>query len=226
MKLCVLTYDAPHLKTSEVCLNLHMKGAHEIDFMIFPFTKRPGRAVVFEHRPYQFEGPHARALAAELDAKIWAYEDWEQAIDAYDYFLVCGAGLIHETFANSGKIINCHPGLLPIARGLDAFKWSILNTATVGNTLHIIDAGVDAGTVLAHALTPCFEEDDIAAFAQRHYKREIFMLSNFDWFMENGSIETFEEAGGEPTKRMSSAVEETMLATFEEDFKRRFARRA
>lgn len=70
-RLCLLSYDTPHLKTAQVAMGLHNRGFRNIDFLLMPFTRRPERPVAFPHRPPQFEGPDPRSLAAHIEGKIW-----------------------------------------------------------------------------------------------------------------------------------------------------------
>ena len=53
-------------------------------------------------------------------------------------------------------IINCHSGLIPETRGLDSFKWAILNNKFVGNTLHYIDQNVDLGKIIYQEKTKIY----------------------------------------------------------------------
>ena len=213
MSICILTYDAPHLKTAQVFNILQNRGIENVDFMIMPFVQRTKREVLFAHRPEQFEGVGARELAAKRGRSVHPYSDWENLLDRYEQFIVCGSNLIDRDFANSGRILNCHSGLIPSVRGLDSFKWAILNKKPIGNTLHQLDEFADAGVVLAHFRTPVYSEDSLSTFAARHYDNEIWMLGYYDWVIQNGRIEEFNL--GEPTKRMPIAVEQEMIDAFE-----------
>ena len=51
--------------------------------------------------------------------------------------------LIESEFCSAATIINCHAGLVPESRGLDAFKWAIYHGRPLGNTLHIIDQNIE-----------------------------------------------------------------------------------
>lgn len=67
-----------------------------------------------------------------------------------------------------GKIINVHPALLPSFPGLDAPAQAIAARVRIsGCTVHLVDAGVDTGPVLAQAAVPVHEGDD----AQRLHAR-------------------------------------------------------
>jgi methionyl-tRNA formyltransferase len=47
--------------------------------------------------------------------------------------------------------VNAHPGMLPAYRGLDCHLWAIDGDdfAGVGSTLHLVDAGIDTGPIVA-----------------------------------------------------------------------------
>ncbi len=47
-----------------------------------------------------------------------------------------------------GRLLNAHMGELPSVRGMNAAEWSILLGQRIGNTVHIIDEGIDTGPVL------------------------------------------------------------------------------
>lgn len=194
-------------------MGLHNRGFRNIDLLLTPFNKRPERSVLFKHRPPQFEGASPRSLAQYNGGRIINYSDWQNIIDDYDWFVVCGANLIEKDFANSGKILNVHAGLIPAARGLDSFKWSILNNIPLGNTLHKIDEDADAGEVLCHLITPIFQEDTLSTLANRHYENEIWMLINFDILIKRNNVMKFTE---NPAKmRMPASTESKMIELFD-----------
>jgi phosphoribosylglycinamide formyltransferase-1 len=86
-------------------------------------------------------------------------------------------------FVRGKKIINCHPGILPAVRGLDAFKWTIYEMKPLGVTLHYIDEEVDSGEIISVIPTPIFITDDLETLARRHYENEIYVLSNFEEYL-------------------------------------------
>lgn len=212
MRLCLLSYDTPHLKTAQVYMGLYNRGIRGIDLLLTPFSRRPERTVAVQHRPMQFEGPDPRSLAALGGGCVLDYGQWREVVDEYDYFLVCGSNLLEPDFAKCRKILNVHAGLIPAARGLDSFKWAIHEGVALGNTLHVIDENTDAGEIKYHLHTPAFPEDDIQTLARRHYTNEIWMLVNFDRLLAAPSVQSFAERG--PTKRMPIGVEGEMLRRF------------
>jgi len=221
-KIGIITYDYNHLKTEQVVFPICDKG-YEIIIYALPFFERPRRKTLFNHRPEQFKGMHPREMSQKIDAEYVVCSNDFEIDDRCDYYLVTGAGILSEKCVSNKKIINCHPGLIPMSRGLDSFKWAIYDYIPVGNTLHFIDHRVDAGEIIHQEITPLFEMDTIADFANRHYEQEIKMLIDFERYVEGcgGNIPELKE--GIVHKRMNANIEEEMLNRFE-NYKSKFSK--
>lgn len=60
----------------------------------------------------------------------------------------------------SGRALNVHPGLLPQYAGLHCHQWAIRNGESVqGLTVHVMDAGIDTGPILAQQTIPIRDSD-------------------------------------------------------------------
>ncbi len=67
-----------------------------------------------------------------------------------------------------GRIVNVHPALLPAFPGKDGPAQAVAaKVALSGCTVHVVDAGVDTGPILAQAAVPVVPTDD----ADRLHKR-------------------------------------------------------
>lgn len=59
-----------------------------------------------------------------------------------------------------GRALNMHPGLLPKYAGLHCHQWAIRNGESVqGLTVHVMDAGIDTGPILAQQTIPIRDSD-------------------------------------------------------------------
>jgi phosphoribosylglycinamide formyltransferase-1 len=212
-RIALITYDVPHKKTQDVLFRLIWRDSCDLTLVVTPFKSRPSREVLFQHRPAQLTGPGPLSLARKFGLNTLPIEDWRSYRANFDFFLVAGSGLIDPEFCRTAKIVNCHPGLIPLNRGLDAFKWAIYNDLPVGNTLHFINHQVDLGKVFHHQITDAFPEDDLASFAERHYTAEIHLLSNFDSYLQRGTI--LDLAVGDPRKRMPPETEALLMRGFD-----------
>jgi phosphoribosylglycinamide formyltransferase-1 len=93
-----------------------------------------------------------RALAAELAA-----HEPDLVVSAGFMKLVGPAVL--EAFG--GRLINTHPALLPAFPGAHAVRDALAAGAPVtGATVHVVDAGLDTGPVLAQREVPVRPDDD------------------------------------------------------------------
>jgi hypothetical protein len=92
---------------------------------------------------------------------------------APDVLIVHGTGILRpETFGLAPLAVNVHCGVLPEYRGHDSTFWALLagDFDNVGVSLHVIDAGVDTGTLIAQGRVKCGPDDSdidvwVSAFA-------------------------------------------------------------
>ena len=221
LKIGIITYDHNHLKTEQLIEPLFQVGYH-IAIYALPFYKRPVREVIFSHRPDQNHAEHPAVIADRLGIEYIRCSDDSEIDNSCDYYLIAGAGILSAKCLEKKKIINCHPGLIPFARGLDSFKWAIYDLLPVGNTLHFIDYHVDAGEIIYQKITPVFCSDTIEEFASRHYKLEIQMMLNFESYLQVPHQLSLPYGERAAHRRMPKEIEIEMLENFEK-YKHKFA---
>ncbi|MGW4842710.1 phosphoribosylglycinamide formyltransferase [Nocardia brasiliensis] len=117
--------------------------------------------------------PHFRVALNDFpDRAAWdaALTD---AVAGYAPDLVVSAGFMKILGARflgrfGGRIINTHPALLPAFAGAhgvrDALAYGVRVT---GSTVHLVDAGVDTGPILAQEAVPVLPDDDEASLHER-----------------------------------------------------------
>ncbi|MGY1621840.1 phosphoribosylglycinamide formyltransferase [Geodermatophilus sp. SYSU D00965] len=70
--------------------------------------------------------------------------------------------------AFGGRLVNTHPALLPAFPGAHAVRDALAAGVEVtGSTVHLVDAGVDTGPVLAQREVPVLDGDDEARLHER-----------------------------------------------------------
>jgi phosphoribosylglycinamide formyltransferase-1 len=78
--------------------------------------------------------------------------------------------ILSEDFVSAyyPKIINIHPSLLPAFPGADAHSDVLARQVRVsGCTVHVVDSGMDSGTILGQSRVPVFTGDSRASLAKR-----------------------------------------------------------
>lgn len=213
----IITYNGRHLKTEQVLKNLYSSDANEDQFTLFalPFIYRPSRKEIFSHRPNQLSGIKTAEMAKMYGMSFIECDSDNDILSGCDLYIVTGAGIISEECLWNKRIINCHSGIIPLVRGLDAFKWAIINKKPVGNTLHFIDKNVDDGDVIAVKQTPLYEDDTLSSFSKRHYEEEIKMLSNYKYYLQHPHNEFSVAERSLPYRRMPKLVEQKLEEAFE-----------
>ena len=94
-------------------------------------------------------------------------------LEQYDIELIVLSGymrLLSSAFVEqfNPRIINIHPSLLPAFPGADAHTDVLASGVNVsGCTVHVVDAGMDTGTILAQRRVPVFDTDTRPELAKR-----------------------------------------------------------
>lgn len=215
----ILTYDFFHLKTEQIVHKLLRNGFRDITLFALPFSQRPERPVLIPHRPNQVDAITTKELASANNLTFIRY-DGKSNLPECDFYLIAGAGLLPSNVVKNKNIINAHPGIIPSARGLDSYKWSIHNNIPLGITLHYLDEDVDAGQVISIVRTPIYSGDSLMTLARRHYELEIEVLSNFTYYLSHSLVESFPMLDAH--RRMPADTEAEMVRRFD-DYKLRFA---
>lgn len=213
MRIGIITYDYAHLKTEQlVCRYIQDEKISEINLYALPFVPRAERAVVLPHRPDMTHGVPTESLSELSKVNFQKWDGKKDISVANDLFVIGGAGIIDIAFAKGKPIVNAHPGIIPLTRGLDSFKWAIYNNDPVGNTLHLIDNEVDKGEILQIQYTPVFSSDSLQTLARRHYEYEIDMLANVLKVINSRVLPSDIEKPA--TMRMKAEVEAEMVRRF------------
>jgi len=137
-------------------------------------------------------GGLARAAAAGIETFVVDFAQfpdrtaWNRALTARtasyapDYVLSSGfMRIVGEEFleAFGGRYLNTHPALLPAFPGAhgvrDALRYGVKVT---GCTVHIADAGVDTGPILAQAAVPVLDTDTEEILHERIKVQERHLL--------------------------------------------------
>lgn len=225
MNIYVLTYTSAHRKTFDVLCLLKALGYKKVFVYAKAFTYVKKYSPIISHRPNMVVYPSelsAKYICKEFDFNYTEIEKYNEIdVPEESIFLVCGAGLLPDSFIKKYNCINSHPGYIPYVRGLDAFKWAIYEKLPVGVTTHIIGDEVDAGHVIERNVVPIYMSDSFHRVAQRQYEMEICMIVE--------AIEKLKKphkyfSGKDYTihKRMPNFIEKKLFKAFEE-YKTKFS---
>jgi len=123
------------------------------------------RTVVIDHRPF---GKDRAAFDAAMQA----------VLDENRIGIVCLAGFMRimtEDFVNGwfGRMINIHPALLPLFKGLDTHARALeAGVKLHGCSTHFVTPGMDEGPIIGQAAVPVLDDDTEASLAARVLREE------------------------------------------------------
>jgi phosphoribosylglycinamide formyltransferase-1 len=120
------------------------------------------------------EGIATASLAQSKFPSRDMFEDvMTQILESWDVDLICLAGFMRvlgEDFVNrwAGRMINIHPSLLPLYRGLNTHERALADgAAKSGCTVHFVTPGLDEGASILQAEVPILPEDTPDTLAAR-----------------------------------------------------------
>ncbi len=115
---------------------------------------------------------HEGMKRAEFDALL------DAALEEHGIEIVALAGymrLLSPGFVEKweGRILNIHPSLLPLHKGLDTHRRALLaGDEYAGCSVHVVTADLDSGPVIAQAKVKILPRDDPESLAQRVLEEE------------------------------------------------------
>ena len=125
-------------------------------------------SAVIDHRRYASREDFDRAVLARLrDARA----EWV----VFAGFMRVVTDVLLEPYRD--RIVNVHPALLPAFPGVNAQKQAFdAGVEVTGCTVHLVDAGVDTGKILAQAEVPVLPTDDVESLRLRILAKEHELL--------------------------------------------------
>lgn len=114
---------------------------------------------VIGHAGFPDRRAHDAAIAESLD------DSGAELVILAGYMRILG-----EEFTRSfeGRMINLHPSLLPLYRGLDTYRRVLeAGDGETGASIHFVNAGLDSGPVISQVRMPVLPGDDVNSLKAR-----------------------------------------------------------
>ena len=189
----VVTYDCPHRKTYDVLTLLKAKGYRNVTVFCHPMTYKKTFRPLLQHRPSDLHAIDTQTLCQNLDFQCISLPSLECLSNYVGEIgetpvLIAGLSLIPNDLLQKITFINAHPGYSPYARGLDAFKWSVLKNLPIGVTVHTVRGEfeekrreekrdiTDTGLYITRIHLQPTEADTFHSMAYKVYEYEISLL--------------------------------------------------
>ena len=105
--------------------------------------------------------------------------------------IISGARIINANIINAIKfgVLNFHPAMLPLVRGLDSVLWSISRNIPIGVTAHLINDKIDLGRLIFQEQIEIDSNDNLDSLIEKNYQLQLKLipialdlLKNKDYF--------------------------------------------
>ena len=139
-------------------------------------SNRPGVAGL--ERAREFGVPTAVVDHKDYQTREAFEEAMIEVLDRYEPAVIVLAGFMRvltPRFVDhyAGKIINIHPALLPLFKGLDTHQRALDAGVRIhGCTVHFVSSELDGGSIIGQAVVPVLPGDDAHTLADRGLKVE------------------------------------------------------
>lgn len=175
--IVAFVYDFPHFKSAQGLYALKRAGFHDVRCVAAPWRKLPMVESHYQFRTLDMEDAHhPREAAAALGYEYEAVEHADVRLGAGDVGLILGARVLPACVVETGPIVNLHPGVLPLNRGLDTLKWAVHDGLPQAVSVHRIDVRVDRGDLLLQSIVPVRQDDSPADIYNRLMWRQIALV--------------------------------------------------
>jgi phosphoribosylglycinamide formyltransferase-1 len=140
-------------------------------------------------------GMTREAFDALLDAELAAHR--VEIVALAGYMRLLSTGFVEKW---EGRILNIHPSLLPLHKGLDTHQRALMaGDEYAGCSVHIVTADLDSGPVIAQARVKILPRDDAESLAARVLEAEHGLypvaLDNYCRSLREGEAEEQDDAG-------------------------------
>ncbi|MEM9046830.1 MAG: phosphoribosylglycinamide formyltransferase [Pseudomonadota bacterium] len=151
--------SSPHAEPALVLSNNPEAGGLE------KAAARGVATAIVDHKPFKGDRPAFEdALQKELDS---AHID---VIALAGFLRILTPGMIARW---AGRMVNIHPSLLPLFKGLDTHARALeAGVAVHGCTVHVVTEELDSGPILGQAVVPVLAGDTPDRLAARVLKQE------------------------------------------------------
>ncbi len=214
MEIVLFTYDRPHWKTERFLHELVSLGHKPCLVIASPWRRLPvppAMVMTVKHTPRH---PEMWARRYGIDYLV---EDHDRLPGdrVYDLGVIGGARMITQATIDRFEtgILNVHPGMIPMNRGLSNVCRAIRDGLPQAVTAHLIDERVDAGRLLAIEGVRVEADDSVYDVGEKMMDAQVELLGHAIRVAERASsIPLLAQDCGGYQKPLTMADEEAIMA--------------
>jgi len=219
MRVGVFVYDFPHFKSQQGIYNLVVNGIKPA--VVFAQEKKELKITrsAVKVAPSWLAVNHPSHITKALGLRYYVADHDSEYVEKIietlrlDLGVVLGARILKKHTIDAFKIgvLNMHPGIIPVNRGLDNIKWAVLDGIKQGVTGHLIDDRVDMGAVIDIRIVPVHYNDSLMDIHLRVQDIEQLMMIDIVKAYSEGAVRTIPVASKGKYHKACTPEEEALL---------------
>jgi len=223
MKIGIFTYNFPHYKSQQGIFKLLLSQFNITAIFAANPIKLKFRQSKIRISPKYSDVYNTLHIAESflINHHVVKHnsEDTIDLVKGYnlDVGIILGARIISQSVIDSFNIgiLNMHPGIIPLNRGLDNLKWAILDNLKQGVTSHLISKEIDKGKIIDLQTIEVYEDDTLIDIHIRLQELELKMMIEALEKIKLGKKLNDVNSDGVYHEALTDSEEERLIASFD-----------
>lgn len=202
-KTVLFAYNFPHRKTIDFIEKIYKLGFSISLILAADFIKIKKPKSIFDHSKNALQPKlHLpKKIAEKYDIPF--YNVMHNSLEAQrliqefeiNFGIISGSRILKKEIISLVKygILNFHPGILPLVRGLDSILWSIYRLHPIGVTAHLINEHIDSGLLVQKKTIQINNNDDLKSLYEKNYQLQLDLIPiSLNLIFDNVDFYSFE----------------------------------
>ena len=181
-KIVLFAYNFHHRKTEDFIKKIHDFGFSISLILAADFVKITKPKSLFNHIQLKSILPEELAEIYKIPYYVVKHNSLEaqNLLKQYEinFGIIAGSRILKKEIISLVRygILNFHPGILPVIRGLDSILWSIYKDKAIGVTVHLINEYIDSGLLVYKKKILIEKNDDLQSLYEKNYQLQLDLI--------------------------------------------------
>ena len=180
LQIVIFTYNFPHKKSCDF-IDLLVKHRVIINLIIAANFVKINETDCNTNKDKSLH-PMSRATKYRIPFKV-APHNSHHCVELLREFninfgIIAGARILQSNVINQLRygVLNFHPAILPMVRGLDAVLWTINKNLSIGVTAHLINEKIDLGYLVCSDKIVISSNDNLETMLEKNYQLQLKLI--------------------------------------------------
>ncbi|MAQ47329.1 MAG: hypothetical protein CMD27_00425 [Flavobacteriales bacterium] len=181
-KIVLFAYNFPHRKTVDFINKIYAVGFSISLILAANFVKINKPKSAFNYKAFKSISPEELAETHKIPYYVVKHNSLkaQNLLKQYEinFGIISGSRILSKEIISLVRcgILNFHPGILPMIRGLDSILWSIYKEQAIGVTVHLINEYIDSGLLVQKKTIIIDKNDNLQSLFEKNYQLQLDLI--------------------------------------------------